>query len=159
MYEAARQGGSIVPPINYKKLYKVASQIPAMYVDCEDVCLQGGPCPHGRKQAKSCLDSYKKQLKRQKKWRFYQKHMPYSEEQLRQFKRTQLISYGAMLGLSPFKYSGDGLFKKVLKRQDKWARKRKVGKYEIRVDEDIPVTDGTDGTPEQPPETGATENP
>ena len=126
LFEAAKSGGKIVAPVNYEKLHQFAAEIPASLVDCHDPCLNGGPCPLGRKQARACFTFFKKEHTKRKKWRLFQQHMPFKKSQLRRMPRKDLISLGAMLGLNPFDYTGDQLLKAVRKAQKKWVKKNKI---------------------------------
>jgi hypothetical protein len=160
LIEAGRESGVVGTPVDYQALRKYAGRIDPKYVTCYDPCLQGGPCPDGRKQGLKCLDAYHAEWKKKRLRKLMTSQMPFSRKKLYGLSRKYIISLAAMMGLSPFDYKGDKLYRIVYKKQKKWLRSKGlpttrtvVGKVEAPDAAQADLTPAVIVVPEPPSQT------
>lgn len=102
LINAAKEGGGLVPPIDYKELRKMRKKIVragVIKIRCKKQCRKG-PCRYGAAQALKCYEQFEKELKKMKKRKLLAEHIPYTKSQLQEMRRRDLLMLAGIVGVN-----------------------------------------------------------
>lgn len=129
---AAKEGGGLVPQIDFKRLSKWRRRLKKRdiikNIKCKKQC-EIGPCRYGAAQALKCYELFEKKIKVIKKRKFMTSHIPYTEKQLKEFRRKDLLMLSGILGINArrllLKGKGKGaepIIVAIIKQQPRWVK-------------------------------------
>lgn len=108
LINSAKQGGGLVPQVDYVKLRKMRKRIRkrGITIKCKKECKKG-PCRYGASQALKCFEQFEKTFVLDKKRKILAENIPYTKKQLDKFMRRDLLMLGGIVGVN---------IRKILKR-------------------------------------------
>lgn len=156
LINAAKEGGGLVPQVDYKELRKIRKKVRGKTkIKCKKQCKKG-PCRYGAAQAVRCYEQFEKMLKIMKKRRLLAEHIPYSKSQLHEMRRKDLLMIAGLMSVNVrkvLKIKGQGnapFIEAILATQPRYLRiveklekrKNKKPKEKHKKKKELPSTSG-----------------